>query len=127
MIRCPVCGSLEREGSLFCGMCKHVFGKAVFAPAAPGDLAWVPRDGRESAVLDETLRDKIRGTIRNNTTARHVPARIVQVPDLPRTINGKLVELAVREVVHGRPVKNLDALANPQALDYFKALPELQE
>jgi acetoacetyl-CoA synthetase len=82
---------------------------------------------RESAVLDETLRDKIRGTIRNNTTARHVPARIVQVPDLPRTINGKLVELAVREVVHGRPVKNLDALANPQALDHFKALPELQE
>lgn len=82
---------------------------------------------RESAVLDETLRDKIRSTIRNNTTARHVPARIVQVPDLPRTINGKLVELAVREVVHGRAVKNLDALANPQALDYFKALPELQE
>lgn len=82
---------------------------------------------RESAVLDETLRDKIRSTIRNNATARHVPARIVQVPDLPRTINGKLVELAVREVVHGRPIKNLDALANPQALDYFKALPELQE
>ncbi len=82
---------------------------------------------RESAVLDDTLRDKIRSTIRNNTTARHVPARIVQVPDLPRTINGKLVELAVREVVHGRAVKNLDALANPQALDFFKALPELQE
>lgn len=82
---------------------------------------------RESAVLDETLRDKIRSTIRNNTTARHVPARIVQVPDLPRTINGKLVELAVREAVHGRAVKNLDALANPQALDFFKALPELQE
>ena len=50
----------------------------------------------------------------------------MQAPDLPRTINGKLVELAVREVVHGRPVKNLDALANPQALDYFKDLPELQ-
>lgn len=82
---------------------------------------------RESVVLDETLRDKIRTAIRNNTTARHVPARIVQVPDLPRTINGKLVELAVREVVHGRAVKNLDALANPQALDFFKALPELQE
>ncbi|MGH8238092.1 MAG: acetoacetate--CoA ligase [Steroidobacteraceae bacterium] len=81
---------------------------------------------RDGLTLDENLRDKIRGTIRRNTTPRHVPARIVQAPDLPRTINGKVVELAVREVVHGRPVKNLDALANPQALDYFKDLPELQ-
>jgi acetoacetyl-CoA synthetase len=81
---------------------------------------------RAGLVLDEQLRDKIRTTIRGNTTPRHVPARIVQAPDLPRTINGKLVELAVREVVHGRPVKNLDALANPQALDFFKDLPELQ-
>jgi acetoacetyl-CoA synthetase len=81
---------------------------------------------REGLTLDERLRDKIRATIRSNTTPRHVPARIVQAPDLPRTINGKLVELAVREVVHGRPVKNLDALANPQALDFFKDLPELQ-
>jgi acetoacetyl-CoA synthetase len=82
---------------------------------------------REGLTLDETLRDKIRSTIRASTTPRHVPARIVQAPDLPRTINGKLVELSVRDVVHGRSVKNLDALANPQALDYFKALPELQE
>ena len=81
---------------------------------------------REGLTLDERLRDKIRTAIRGNTTPRHVPARIVQAPDLPRTINGKLVELAVRDVVHGRPVKNLDALANPQALDYFKDLPELQ-
>jgi acetoacetyl-CoA synthetase len=81
---------------------------------------------REGLTLDERLRDKIRTTIRGNTTPRHVPARIVQAPDLPRTINGKLVELAIREVVHGRPVKNLDALANPQALDFFKDLPELQ-
>jgi len=81
---------------------------------------------REGSTLDEGLRDKIRTAIRGNTTPRHVPARIVQVPDLPRTINGKLVELAVRDVVHGRAVKNLDALANPQALDYFKDLPELQ-
>jgi acetoacetyl-CoA synthetase len=81
---------------------------------------------REGVTLDEQLRDKIRTAIRGNTTPRHVPARIVQAPDLPRTINGKLVELAVRDVVHGRPVKNLDALANPQALDYFKDLPELQ-
>jgi acetoacetyl-CoA synthetase len=81
---------------------------------------------RDGLTLDENLRDKIRGTIRSNTTPRHVPARVVQAPDLPRTINGKLVELAVRDTVHGRPVKNQDALANPQALDYFKALPELQ-
>jgi acetoacetyl-CoA synthetase len=81
---------------------------------------------REGMTLDERLRDKIRVAIRGNTTPRHVPARIVQAPDLPRTINGKLVELAVRDVVHGRPVKNLDALANPQALDYFKDLSELQ-
>jgi acetoacetyl-CoA synthetase len=82
---------------------------------------------REGLTLDENLRDKIRNTIRANTTPRHVPARIVQAPDLPRTINGKLVELAVREVVHGRAVKNLDALANPQALDFFKDLPELAQ
>jgi acetoacetyl-CoA synthetase len=81
---------------------------------------------REGVTLDERLRDKIRTAIRGNTTPRHVPARIVQAPDLPRTINGKLVELAVRDVVHGRPVKNPDALANPQALDYFKDLPELR-
>jgi acetoacetyl-CoA synthetase len=78
-------------------------------------------------MLDENLRAKIRSTIRANTTPRHVPARIVQAPDLPRTLNGKLVELAVRDTVHGRPVKNLDALANPQALDFFKDLPELRE
>jgi acetoacetyl-CoA synthetase len=80
---------------------------------------------REGLTLDDTLRDKIRNTIRANTTPRHVPARIVQAPDLPRTINGKLAELAVREAVHGRAVKNLDALANPQALDFFRNLPEL--
>lgn len=82
---------------------------------------------RDGLTLDENLRDKIRGTIRANTTPRHVPALIVQAPDLPRTINGKLVELAVRETVHGRAVKNLDALANPQALDFFKDLPELAQ
>ena len=82
---------------------------------------------RDAAVLDSNLRDKIRNTIRVNTTPRHVPAKIVQAPDLPRTINGKVVELTVRDVVHGRPVKNLDALANPQALEFFKDLAELRE
>ena len=57
---------------------------------------------------------------------RHVPAKIIQVPDIPRTISGKIVELAVRDVVHGRPVQNTDALANPQALDWYRDLPELQ-
>jgi acetoacetyl-CoA synthetase len=81
---------------------------------------------REGLQLDEPLREKICRMIRANTTPRHVPARIVQVPEMPRTISGKLVELAVRNVVHGRPVKNTDALADPQALEHFKNLPELQ-
>ncbi|HEX2493957.1 MAG TPA: acetoacetate--CoA ligase [Steroidobacter sp.] len=80
---------------------------------------------REGLTLDEALREKIRTTIRSNATARHVPAKIIQAPDLPRTVNGKLVELAVRDVVHGNPVKNVGALANPQALEFFKNLPEL--
>jgi len=81
---------------------------------------------RDGAVLDEALRDRIRRTIREGTTPRHVPAKILQVPDLPRTISGKITELAVRNIVHGRPVKNTDALANPEALDYFRDLPELR-
>jgi acetoacetyl-CoA synthetase len=81
---------------------------------------------REGLALSAALEDKIRATIRANTTPRHAPAKIIQVPDLPRTLNGKLVELAVRNVVHGLPVKNADALANPQALEFFKNLPELQ-
>ena len=76
--------------------------------------------------LDEPLRREIRETIRAQTTARHVPARIVAVPDIPRTLSGKLTELAVRNVIHGKPVKNLDALANPQALEHFRDLPELK-
>jgi acetoacetyl-CoA synthetase len=80
---------------------------------------------REGLTLDDSLRDKICSAIRNNTSPRHVPAKIIQAPDLPRTINGKLVELAVREAVHGRPVKNTAALANPEALRFFKHLPEL--
>ena len=70
--------------------------------------------------LDDELTEKICRTIRSNTTPRHVPAKIIAVPDLPRTINGKLAELAVRNVVHGLPVKNIDALANPESLEYFK-------
>ena len=75
--------------------------------------------------LDDPLRKKIRDTIRSNTTPRHVPAKIIVVPDLPRTLSGKLTELAVRNVIHGLPVKNVDALANPQALEHFRDLPDL--
>jgi acetoacetyl-CoA synthetase len=75
--------------------------------------------------LDPALEKKIRDVIRANTTPRHVPARIVAVPDIPRTISGKIVELAVRNVIHGRPVKNTDALANPEALEHFRHRPEL--
>jgi acetoacetyl-CoA synthetase len=80
---------------------------------------------REGLALDEALIAKIKQRIRTNTTPRHVPARIVHVPDIPRTKSNKIVELAVRNVVHGRPVKNIEALANPEALDYFRNRPEL--
>jgi acetoacetyl-CoA synthetase len=81
---------------------------------------------REGLDLDDDLRDRIRRSIRENATPRHVPARVVQVEDIPRTISGKIVELAVRNVIHGRPVANIDALANPETLELFRDLPELQ-
>jgi acetoacetyl-CoA synthetase len=81
---------------------------------------------REGTTLDETLTKKIKNQIRSNTTPRHVPAKVVQVADIPRTKSGKIVELAVRNVVHNRPVKNQDALANPEALDLFRDLADLQ-
>jgi acetoacetyl-CoA synthetase len=81
---------------------------------------------RPGVALDAGLERRIREVIRTNTTPRHVPARIVAVEDIPRTISGKIVELAVREVVHGRPVKNTDALANPAALEHFRNRPELR-
>jgi len=81
---------------------------------------------REGHALDEALCDRIKQQIRANTTPRHVPAKILQVADIPRTISGKITEIAVRETIHGRPVKNTDALANPQALNNFRDLTELQ-
>jgi acetoacetyl-CoA synthetase len=80
---------------------------------------------RDGLTLDDTLTHKIRKQIRDNATPRHVPARVVQVADIPRTKSGKIVELAVRNVVHGRPVKNVEALANPEALAHFADRPEL--
>ena len=81
------------------------------------------RDGVE---LDEALEQQIRQVIRANTTPRHVPAKILAVTDIPRTLSGKIVELAVRNVVHGLAVKNTDALANPEALEQFRDRTELQ-
>jgi acetoacetyl-CoA synthetase len=80
---------------------------------------------REGLVLDDALAERIRGRIRDNTTPRHVPAKIVQVADIPRTKSGKIVELAVRDVVHGRAATNLEALANPEALAHFRDCAEL--
>jgi acetoacetyl-CoA synthetase len=80
---------------------------------------------REGLVLDNDLRRRIRDEIRHSTTARHVPAKVLQVADIPRTRSGKLVELAVRDIVHGRPVRNADAILNPEALALFKNRPEL--
>ena len=81
---------------------------------------------REGLRLDEALIDRIRTQVRRNTTPRHVPAKVIQVADIPRTKSGKIVELAVRNLVHGEPVKNREALANPQALDLFIDIPELR-
>jgi acetoacetyl-CoA synthetase len=80
---------------------------------------------REGLTLDDALRDRIRKQIRDNTSPLHVPKQIVQVSDIPRTISGKISELAVRAVVHGRKVTNTEALANPASLELFENLPEL--
>jgi acetoacetyl-CoA synthetase len=96
----------------------------------PGDVSDVRvvlfvrlRDGLK---LDEALVDKIKRQIRANTTPRHVPAKVVQVSDIPRTKSGKIVELAVRNIVHGEPVKNIEALANAEALEQFRDRAELK-
>jgi acetoacetyl-CoA synthetase len=80
---------------------------------------------REGVALDASLEKQIRDKIRTGASPRHVPAKIIAVTDIPRTKSGKIVELAVREIVHGRPVKNQEALANPEALALFRDLPEL--
>jgi len=82
---------------------------------------------KEGLEIEDGLINRIRMRIRENTTPRHVPAKVVQVADIPRTKSGKIVELAVRDVVHGRTVKNLEALANPDALEHFRNRPELGE
>jgi len=98
----------------------------------------VQRDGAEDerivlfvrlargATMSDELRERIRARIRAHASPHHVPKKIIQVSDIPRTISGKITELAVRDVIHGRPVKNADALANPEALELFRHLPELE-
>ncbi len=81
------------------------------------------RDGVE---LTDQLKASIRQTIRENTTPRHVPKKIIAVPDIPRTMSGKIVELAVRDMVHGDEIKNTEALANPETLEFFRNIEELQ-
>jgi acetoacetyl-CoA synthetase len=81
---------------------------------------------RDGMTLSPDLERRIRTQVRASTTPRHVPARIVQVTEIPRTKSGKIVELAVRDVIHGREVRNREALANPEALDQFRDRVELQ-
>lgn len=80
---------------------------------------------REGIILNEEIINAIKSTIKQNASPRHVPAKILQVGDIPRTISGKIVEIAVRQVVHNQEVNNLESLANPQVLEYFKNREEL--
>ena len=82
--------------------------------------------GEAGSASVRALETRIRGVIRAGASPRHVPAKIIPVADIPRTLNGKIAELAVRNVIEGRPVKNREALANPEALDLYKDLPDLQ-
>ncbi len=81
----------------------------------------------ENLELTDEIKNKIRQTIRTNASPRHVPAKIVAVPDVPYTLNMKKVELAVRKVIHNQAVLNKDALGNPEVLDYYAGLKELEE
>ena len=81
----------------------------------------------EGIELTDDLKNRIRQVIRTNASPRHVPAKIVSVPDVPYTLNMKKVELAVKKVIQGQPVLNKDALSNPEALDYYADIEELQE
>jgi len=103
-----------------------VIGQDVVSKGAPDVRVVLFVRLAAGARLDDALREKIRSRIRDRVTPHHVPKKIIQVADIPRTISGKITELAVRDVVHGRPVKNRDALANPEALELYRDLPELR-
>lgn len=91
----------------------------------PGQVVLVVRLAA-GVSLDASLEKQIRYRVRVGASPRHVPARIVAIADIPRTKSGKIAELAVRDVVHGRAVKNKEALANPAALELFRGIPELR-
>ena len=80
----------------------------------------------DGVVLDDNLKTRIAASIRRGATPRHVPAVIIAVPDIPRTRSGKITELTVRDIIHQRPVKNTESLANAESLKFFENLPELQ-
>ena len=80
---------------------------------------------REELTLDSSLRAEIKDRIRENASPRHVPALVLQVDDVPRTMSGKIAELAVRDIIHGREPSNAAVLANPEALDQFREIPLL--
>jgi acetoacetyl-CoA synthetase len=80
----------------------------------------------EGADLTDSLKGKVKKAIRENASPRHVPAKIIAIKDIPYTINMKKVELAVRNVIHGEPVLNKDALANPESLELYRDLPDVQ-
>ena len=77
--------------------------------------------------LNDEIKDKIKKAIKSNASPRHVPSKIISILDIPKTKNGKLVELAVKQTVEGKPIKNLEALANPNSLKQFKNIKELNE
>jgi len=79
----------------------------------------------EGVTLDDKLRLEIQRRIRSSASPHHVPAKIIRIPDIPRTLNGKVTEIAVREIIHGREVGNREALANPESLEFFKNIAEL--
>jgi acetoacetyl-CoA synthetase len=81
---------------------------------------------KDGVMLDDTLRETIKRKIRTGASPRHVPAKIIAIADIPRTKSGKITELAIRDIVHGRSVKNTEALANPEALALYRDLPELR-
>ena len=81
---------------------------------------------KEGSALNDELIKEIKSQIRSNCSPRHVPAKILMIKEIPYTINGKKVEIAVRKIIHGQDVTNKDALANPDSLELFKEIPELQ-
>ena len=102
-----------------------VIGQDVVTDGAPDTRVVLFVRLRPNETLTDDLRDRIRRQIREGASPHHVPRVIVEVSDIPRTISGKITELAVRDVIHGRPVKNTDAMANPEALEQFRNRAEL--